>query len=462
MKALSFRIRYVLLIGLLSLLAGAVAPIVPSDVMAQTRRDERAASEQAIYISELESEGRFSRIYNLMHSDSKAVSPREAVVGWYETDFAPLEPQSITEILDVRFIRWTWDVTGERYRNTAEVDFIQPFGSGYNVSYVEETVRLVEEDGEWHWFFGRSQEFVEEQIVRFVDDESAVRGSSREDDSDRSTSRDDGLPGSARDCTLVELYPGYPGYRGNITGVMPHWGGIGDYACLEQLEEFDSIFDREDEDRANQRAARSLGIRGSFEDWTWENWMLIEVERGFHASCYTCLMTNTSESPLNLDVRPAIDDPRILTGFIGQRVAVDSISTELFGWIPPSSSIHVDDYILRAESYFQLGATANAPELLEGMIDFVYSASQPGQGIYTYQDCVKIIFERGGYARVNGNMSPSDQQFVAFYALYVSTIGMPTTMSDPLIEKFLSVLDGWRLSGSQGSLRAYLEENWQP
>lgn len=78
---MSLRIYCVVLAGLLSILVGTVAPMASSEALAQSSRDEREASEQAIFISELEAQGRFNRIYGLMHSDSKAIAPREAVVG---------------------------------------------------------------------------------------------------------------------------------------------------------------------------------------------------------------------------------------------------------------------------------------------------------------------------------------------------------------------------------------------
>lgn len=477
---MSLRIHCVLLAGLLSILVGTVAPMASLETLAQSNRDERAASDQAILISELEAQGRFNYLYSLMHSDSKAIAPREAVVGWYEADVAPLEPQPITEILDVRFVRWTWDVTGERYQDTAEIDFVQPFGFGNNVTYTEETIRLVEEDGEWRWFFGRSRDFVDEQIDRFVDDDTAARDSGRDtddlsssldqernansnDDDERGASgSEDGLPGSTRNCTLVELYPGYPGYRGNITGVMPHWGGIGDYACLQDLEASDRRFDRNDEDRANARAARTLGINGTFEDWTWETWMLIEAERGLPTSYYTCFFLDTSTAPINPDVRPESDDPRLQLGFYGERVAIDRITEDLFGQPSYSSEFYGDDYVLRAEAYFQLGPTANARELLEAMTDRVYEVNQPGGGVYSYDQAVDIILEQGGYTWVTGDMHPSDQVFVATYAFSVGIQSMPAVFSEPQWTSFVAVVDDWRLTGYRGSLRDYLRDHWNP
>jgi len=117
----------------------------------------------AIEISQLEAQGRFSDIYDQMHPDAQAFIPRAAVVGWYENDFAPLGPGVIT-VTGVEYVTWTWPVTGKTYANTAEVSFQQPFANG---GVVSEVVRLVESDGNWHWFFGRSPEFVNEQIAKY-------------------------------------------------------------------------------------------------------------------------------------------------------------------------------------------------------------------------------------------------------------------------------------------------------
>lgn len=151
-----------LIMVVLSLLTG---PMSTGPVEARSAADD--AAEAAVELSELESRGRASSLYRHLHSEAKEIVPESAVVGWYENDFFPLEPQPISEIVSVMFVDWTWGVTGETYRHTAEVSYVQPFGSGANVTYQRETVRLVEEGGEWKWFFGRSLEFVNEQIARF-------------------------------------------------------------------------------------------------------------------------------------------------------------------------------------------------------------------------------------------------------------------------------------------------------
>jgi len=71
-----------------------------------------------------------------------------------------LAPEPIT-VTGVELVDWTWGVTGVTYANTAKVSYTQDFGRGERVS---EVVHLVEEEGEWHWFFGRSQAFVNDQI----------------------------------------------------------------------------------------------------------------------------------------------------------------------------------------------------------------------------------------------------------------------------------------------------------
>src|SRR5690242_4498357 len=54
-------------------------------------------------------------------------------------------------------------------------------------------------------------------------------------------------PPTATGCTLVELQPGYPGYRGFVTGLA----GRGEAACLEDLTRLDPRFDRAREDTEN-------------------------------------------------------------------------------------------------------------------------------------------------------------------------------------------------------------------
>lgn len=116
-----------------------------------------------------------------MHPDARAMVPREAVVGWYEAEFAPRGPAPI-EVDRVRFIDWTWGVTGRTYPRTAEVAYRQRLADGSEESG---RVRLVQDAGVWRWFFGRDRTFVEEQSRRFGD--SAPTGDGHWLDGDRSS-----------------------------------------------------------------------------------------------------------------------------------------------------------------------------------------------------------------------------------------------------------------------------------
>lgn len=131
----------------------------------QDPQDADAAAETARELSRLEAEGAFDTLYDRLHPDAQAIVPRAAVVGWYEHDFWPRGPGEIT-VTDVQFVSWMWPVTGVTYPNTAEISFSQPFANEDSV--ISDVARLVESDGEWRWFFGRSPEFVAEQISRYT------------------------------------------------------------------------------------------------------------------------------------------------------------------------------------------------------------------------------------------------------------------------------------------------------
>ncbi len=120
-------------------------------------------------------------------------------------------------------------------------------------------------------------------------------------------------------CEAVEVYPGYPGYRGYITGL----DGVGDIACLDDLEALDSNFDRAAEDTANLAAAARLKLTGSPETWTWENWMAIEAERRLvPTTCYACAITAASNRPPPTRAPVQSNDPRLLLGGYGTTAAL--------------------------------------------------------------------------------------------------------------------------------------------
>lgn len=126
------------------------------------------AANRAVEISQLEASEDFDAIYGLMHPDAQAIIPREAVVGWYRSFLADQDAGVLT-VTAVSIVSWTWPVTGKTYEATAEVSFIQPYIQNGVTTDVVEVVRLVDPgDGRGpRWFFGRSREFVDEQIARY-------------------------------------------------------------------------------------------------------------------------------------------------------------------------------------------------------------------------------------------------------------------------------------------------------
>jgi hypothetical protein len=127
-------------------------------------QDPMAAAE---YLSRLENIDYIPPLYTLysfMHDDAKALVPRATVIGWYQEDFQPLGPQQAVATGVITLPQWTWPVSGVTYTNVAEVSYTQQFSDG---SVMNDVVRLVFDNGQWNWFFGRDKAWVEEQNLRF-------------------------------------------------------------------------------------------------------------------------------------------------------------------------------------------------------------------------------------------------------------------------------------------------------
>lgn len=133
--------------------------------------DDDAALQAADAISALEVGGDVFGMYRSMHPDAQSLIPAPAVIGWYKNEFLHFgEPAP--EAVKVRFMPWTWNVTGQTYPKTAEVATKQTLDDG---TIVWDDVRLVKDrDGNWCWFFGKERQFVLDQIERFVADENEV------------------------------------------------------------------------------------------------------------------------------------------------------------------------------------------------------------------------------------------------------------------------------------------------
>lgn len=442
------------------ILSCASIPVLP--VAGQANAKIEAAIDQAIYLSSLEHTMDAQALYKEIHPDARALISEKTVEGWYQSDFFPLNPQPITQILSANFVTWTWGVTGKTYHNTVEITFIQPFGIGVNQYVVTETVRLVEyQQGKWGWFFGRSQEFVDQQ--RAIHDPSGGtsrsgaksgtrtnRKSSTTTGSNRTASSQTSSGSSRKSCTLVELRPGYPQYRGLVTGLSQQWGGLGDWECLETLERNFPQFDKAEQDRLNIEAARYLGINGEPEVWLWENWMAIEAQRGLPIQCYACLLVDPTIVPINTSITQDWTDPRILAGFMDSLSAV-----ELYLPTAQMRSNFVDNYQMRAHAFLVLGPSANATEVLT-----IYQGIGQSEYWYSFNNAGSYIYEVGGYAWVSENAYPEDQIFGVFWAVHTGLYLHPASVRNSVIAMLDQGILGWRaelVTGSSESLVSYLK-----
>lgn len=173
-----------------STLAGA-AVIGGATRAASLQRAGMGPEETAVLLAQYEMTGDLSSLLTYLHKDAAAIIPEAAVVGWYRNEWIPSGPGPISPY-GIVFYDWTWGVNGVTYPDTAEVSFTQAFADG---SVVNDVVRLVQYDGVWHWFFGRSLDFVNQQIANYAPGTPYLTAASAR--AGASSSQSSGNPGSA-------------------------------------------------------------------------------------------------------------------------------------------------------------------------------------------------------------------------------------------------------------------------
>lgn len=256
--------------------------------------------------------------------------------------------------------------------------------------------------------------------------------------------------GSSQECEMVELYPGYPGYRGYVTGL----DGVGDHACLNDLLAEDAFFSRDEEDRENRRAGRRLGIQSSFDEWTWENWLAVEAERGMTPTCYACALFNADERAEPRNTPVLRDDPRLLLGELGEDsvyrryAAKNNISTT--GFV-------LDDYQLRAIiGMANPGEHLNATELLDGYENLLDQLHSPGQFLDAARMC-RMLAKGGGYFPVPENAAADDQVFAVLVGLLgIQPFAVPDFFEGTM-SHFERLITGWRQEIGQGGQQTFAE-----
>jgi len=232
-------------------------------------------------------------------------------------------------------------------------------------------------------------------------------------------------------CDLVELYPGYPTYRGYVTGV----DGVGDFACLQDLEVASPSFDRVHEDAANLAAARRLGLAGGPELWTWENWMAVEAERGLPPTCYSCAVLQAANRPEPTGTPVAWDDPRLLIGTYGSTTFVR----------------------LRAmNGMANSGRHLNAEQHREAYDPWVDALSAKGSYVN-----VGLLWDglvaQGGYAPTPADAHPDDQVFMVAAGLDALSDFLTPTSRTMTRARLQNEIVEWQADGLSGGSLSFAE-----
>jgi hypothetical protein len=228
----------------------------------------------------------------------------------------------------------------------------------------------------------------------------------------------------------VELYPGYPGYRGYVTGI----DGPGEVACLDDLIAANPRFDKPTEDAANQVAAQSIGLTGSPTDWTWENGMAIEAERGLVPTCYSCLFQDLDPPPSRKSAEWDSTDPRLQMGGYGTSDALFSAVTRAGlelnvvafyedKFDPADQDALGPDHVLRAVIGLQWQGHHTAPEMLDAYDQLFAFLSEPGLQFIDVSG--ETVLAQGGYAPTPPTAHIEDQVYMIRMSAEAMCAAMP-------------------------------------
>ena len=158
--------RQRVLVAILLPMVLLVAPLTAAGPVAAqaTARDRARAASAAEEILQLAVDRNFNAMYDRIHPDAHAAVPRAAALGAFADIYADAQPGP-AQVVGAELVSWTWPVTGQTYDRAAAIAFVQPYvDPNGQEAWLEDTMYLVEHQGEWRWFFGSSPEFVQEAI----------------------------------------------------------------------------------------------------------------------------------------------------------------------------------------------------------------------------------------------------------------------------------------------------------
>lgn len=142
-------------------------PIGTAQAQSTLTEEETAAVEAAERILRLAVDRQFNALYDYIHPDAAEVVPRAAAIAAFEQIYGETNVGDAT-IVSIQMGPWTWGVTGQEYDRAAAVEFTQPFvNEDGQAEILEDTMYLVEDRGQFKWFFGSDPEFVQSVIDNY-------------------------------------------------------------------------------------------------------------------------------------------------------------------------------------------------------------------------------------------------------------------------------------------------------
>lgn len=255
-------------------------------------------------------------------------------------------------------------------------------------------------------------------------------------------------------CTVVELYPGYPGYRGVLPGLV----GKGDTACLADLERMDPSFSKNVQDAANRQMARQLGIAGDMLDWTWEIWMAIGAERGYGYFCYSCIwLSDQLVQPIGPPLQTTESDPRRQLMYPWSNSFLLDFGTR--NGIPQYNLDRVTDGEVRVLASLMYEGYPTATELqwaAESILGSYFGVPGYSPGYRDYAYAERQIVCRGGHVWVPLSAHPDDRSMLTYFGLFIAAVsdltgGAPPPFLSFRLDRLDSQFTEWKVQTYMGA-----------
>lgn len=202
--------------------------------------------------------------------------------------------------------------------------------------------------------------------------------------------------------------------------------------------------------------AWALGISGDANVWSWENWLLIEDERGLPPTWYSGTFDEAPNRAKPRDTDVSSNDPRLVCGELGS----SNFASEWRNEHNYNGGLIMQDYELRSLAVLSTqDGYINSEEIIENqstILDEIYTSTG---GYYIDPRGVSDeLISRGGEFEVPNGLLGEDQIFI----FYLDVLGMESFSGQDDMEIVYSLIEGahndWKQSGMTVSWKEYLQE----